>query len=199
MKNHLFDRLNSTAPSAIDLTKVENHDRKNIFKNYFNEEEKITILSNKESIENNFQNNIVIHQRDPNHCNNNILNDLLDEDEMCRICHSESGILISPCICQGSMGFIHDNCLMEWIKTSGKRTCELCGTKYQAKKQIVWNLMKWSKPQIGGIIYFKLLLLFLNTTLLHNCLSILSGRKFIKRIFEMKLSPRYHDILPICK
>ncbi|CEF61246.1 Zinc finger, RING-CH-type domain and Zinc finger, RING/FYVE/PHD-type domain-containing protein [Strongyloides ratti] len=198
MKNNILDRLNSSAPSIINLTKVKDNERKNIFKNHTNHEEMITISDTIDKVDNDWQRNVMTTQRNIPPCNNSIFHDLFDDDEeMCRICHSESGILISPCICQGSMGFIHDNCLIEWIKTSGKRTCELCGTKYHAKKKMIWNFFKWSKPNIDCLIYFKAILVFLNIILLQNCLSIINERKFFKRIFIMKLLPRYHDILPL--
>ena len=40
---------------------------------------------------------------------------------MCRICLSEEendeDPLIAPCNCQGSAGFIHVNCLRQWLAT----------------------------------------------------------------------------------
>uniref|UniRef100_A0A0K0FLZ2 RING-CH-type domain-containing protein n=1 Tax=Strongyloides venezuelensis TaxID=75913 RepID=A0A0K0FLZ2_STRVS len=197
MKSHSLDRLNSSAPPYVDLTKEKRYGKKDNPEKYFLNEGKEQILEGNEKSSNGCTNDKII-QRHMNNCNNGICNDLLeDNDEMCRICHSETGILISPCICQGSMGFIHDNCLTEWIKTSGKRICELCGTKYEAKKEIVWNVMAWSKPYIGGIEYFKVILLSQNILLLQNSLLILIDRKFIKRIFKEKLLPRYHDVPPI--
>lgn len=49
--------------------------------------------------------------------------------DMCRICHCEAdaeNALISPCYCAGSLRFVHQACLQQWIKSSDTRCCELC-------------------------------------------------------------------------
>lgn len=48
---------------------------------------------------------------------------------MFRICHCEGGPelpLITPCYCSGSLRYVHQNCLQQWIKSSNIRCCELC-------------------------------------------------------------------------
>lgn len=50
----------------------------------------------------------------------------------CRICHCEGddeSPLITPCHCTGSLRFVHQSCLQQWIKSSDTRCCELC--KYE--------------------------------------------------------------------
>ncbi|KAL8616910.1 hypothetical protein ACOMHN_041829 [Nucella lapillus] len=53
---------------------------------------------------------------------------------MCRICHSgadhDDKPLISPCLCLGSLKYVHVSCLQIWLRRSGKRTCELCQFTY---------------------------------------------------------------------
>ncbi|CAF98700.1 unnamed protein product, partial [Tetraodon nigroviridis] len=51
--------------------------------------------------------------------------------DCCRICHCEGdeGPLITPCHCTGSLRFVHQSCLQQWIKSSDTRCCELC--KYE--------------------------------------------------------------------
>lgn len=47
----------------------------------------------------------------------------------CRICHCEGDDecpLIMPCRCTGSLSFVHQACLNQWIKSSDTRCCELC-------------------------------------------------------------------------
>lgn len=49
-----------------------------------------------------------------------------------RICHCEGddeSPLITPCHCTGSLHFVHQSCLQQWIKSSDTRCCELC--KYE--------------------------------------------------------------------
>lgn len=48
---------------------------------------------------------------------------------LCRICHCEGDDdcpLIMPCRCTGSLSFVHQGCLNQWIKSSDTRCCELC-------------------------------------------------------------------------
>lgn len=46
-----------------------------------------------------------------------------------RICHCEGDSevpLIAPCYCAGSLRYVHQACLQQWIKSSNIRSCELC-------------------------------------------------------------------------
>jgi E3 ubiquitin-protein ligase DOA10 len=58
----------------------------------------------------------------------------MDEEKECRVCRededSAENPLYAPCLCSGSILFCHENCLVEWLKRSGKDYCELCKTKY---------------------------------------------------------------------
>lgn len=49
--------------------------------------------------------------------------------DICRICHCEGSSdapLISPCCCSGSLKYVHQKCLQQWIKSSQTRSCEVC-------------------------------------------------------------------------
>jgi hypothetical protein len=50
------------------------------------------------------------------------------EGDACRICHcgNETEVLISPCLCTGTVKHIHHSCLMDWLKRCVKTKCELC-------------------------------------------------------------------------
>eukprot|EP00933_Yihiella_yeosuensis_P051163 TRINITY_DN49022_c0_g1_i1.p1 TRINITY_DN49022_c0_g1~~TRINITY_DN49022_c0_g1_i1.p1 ORF type:complete len:335 (-),score=28.10 TRINITY_DN49022_c0_g1_i1:253-1257(-) len=64
----------------------------------------------------------------------------------CRVCHGavqENGkdVLLSPCLCDGSVRWIHRKCLDHWRLQSSKMTdratnCELCG--YQYRFEMEW-------------------------------------------------------------
>ncbi|KAL3843909.1 hypothetical protein ACJIZ3_001312 [Penstemon smallii] len=65
--------------------------------------------------------------------NNNINRyDLLDEDEeedVCRICRNPGEVdnpLRYPCACSGSIKFVHQDCLLQWLNHSNARQCEVC-------------------------------------------------------------------------
>jgi E3 ubiquitin-protein ligase DOA10 len=52
----------------------------------------------------------------------------------CRVCRSGAEIgrpLFFPCMCSGSIGAVHQDCLEAWLEHSKKDTCELCYTKYE--------------------------------------------------------------------
>ncbi|XP_077982341.1 E3 ubiquitin-protein ligase MARCHF6-like [Glandiceps talaboti] len=55
------------------------------------------------------------------------------EGDICRVCRSEGASdrpLFHPCICTGSIKFIHQDCLLQWLKHSKKEYCELCKHKF---------------------------------------------------------------------
>ena len=57
-----------------------------------------------------------------------------DDDNECRVCRGgpeDDRPLYTPCLCRGSIGQVHQNCLEEWLAHSNKEICELCYTKYQ--------------------------------------------------------------------
>ncbi|CAF1215439.1 unnamed protein product [Rotaria sordida] len=63
----------------------------------------------------------------------NTENDAADVD-ICRVCRCEATTdrpLFYPCLCHGSIRFVHDDCLIQWLKISRKEECELCGTKFR--------------------------------------------------------------------
>lgn len=64
-----------------------------------------------------------------------------------RICHCEGddeSPLITPCHCTGSLRFVHQSCLQQWIKSSDTRCCELCKyefimeTKLKPLRKVSW-------------------------------------------------------------
>ena len=60
-----------------------------------------------------------------------------DEGDYCRICRGEADPaqpLYFPCKCSGSIKFVHQDCLMEWLSHSQKKYCELCKTPFRFTK-----------------------------------------------------------------
>ncbi|XP_033891132.3 uncharacterized protein LOC117421180 isoform X2 [Acipenser ruthenus] len=81
---------------------------------------------------------------------------LVDEDwnddleEACRICHCEGddeSPLITPCRCTGTLHFVHQACLHQWIKSSDTRCCELCKYDFIMETKLK-PLCKWEKLQM---------------------------------------------------
>lgn len=54
----------------------------------------------------------------------------------CRICRCDGDEnLLSPCKCSGSAGWVHESCLMRWLKLSHSSQCEVCFQEIVVKKR----------------------------------------------------------------
>ncbi|ELK08323.1 E3 ubiquitin-protein ligase MARCH1 [Pteropus alecto] len=76
--------------------------------------------------------------------------DVSDNLEVCRICHcegDEESPLITPCRCTGTLRFVHQSCLHQWIKSSDTRCCELCKYDFIMETKLK-PLRKWEKLQM---------------------------------------------------
>lgn len=61
----------------------------------------------------------------------------IEDPDTCRICRGEGSPeepLFYPCKCSGSIKFVHQSCLMEWLSHSQKKYCELCKTPFRFTK-----------------------------------------------------------------
>ncbi|XP_021565363.1 E3 ubiquitin-protein ligase MARCH1 isoform X1 [Carlito syrichta] len=73
-----------------------------------------------------------------------------DNLDVCRICHcegDEESPLITPCRCTGTLRFVHQSCLHQWIKSSDTRCCELCKYDFIMETKLK-PLRKWEKLQM---------------------------------------------------
>uniref|UniRef100_H3AD72 RING-type E3 ubiquitin transferase n=1 Tax=Latimeria chalumnae TaxID=7897 RepID=H3AD72_LATCH len=73
-----------------------------------------------------------------------------DDLDICRICHCEGddeSPLITPCRCTGTLRFVHQSCLHQWIKSSDTRCCELCKYDFIMETKLK-PLRKWEKLQM---------------------------------------------------
>ena len=81
-------------------------------------------------------------------------------DDICKICHcssEESGMpLITPCLCAGSIKFVHQECLMKWMKSSTSKTCELCKHKITTDQKMKpfteWERVNGTKSECGDLL-----------------------------------------------
>eukprot|EP01064_Diplonema_japonicum_P002864 TRINITY_DN11854_c0_g3_i1.p1 TRINITY_DN11854_c0_g3~~TRINITY_DN11854_c0_g3_i1.p1 ORF type:complete len:399 (+),score=51.85 TRINITY_DN11854_c0_g3_i1:60-1199(+) len=86
------------------------------------------------------------------------------EPAVCRLCFddeetTETGKLFSPCLCTGSMRYIHVTCLNRWRTRSQKETsyyqCDQCRFKYNLQKA------KWAEFLLDARLYKTVAVLFL--------------------------------------
>lgn len=94
----------------------------------------------------------------------------LDEPDTCRICRGEGSQeepLFYPCKCSGSIKFVHQNCLMEWLSHSQKKHCELCKTPF--------HFTKLYQPNMPSTVPLPV---FLRQAAIHTWKSLLTWSRF---------------------
>lgn len=76
--------------------------------------------------------------------------------DTCRICHCDiseydvTSAMISPCLCAGSMKYVHQACLQKWLKNSDKKSCELCHFDYKMTTKLK-PFPKWERLQMTRV------------------------------------------------
>lgn len=83
------------------------------------------------------------------------MTDHSEEDLTCRICFergSNDRELLHPCKCSGSMKFVHQECLLHWLKTSQleEKSCNLCNHTFRYKKKYGFGMKR--KPVSSELI-----------------------------------------------
>ena len=94
-----------------------------------------------------------------------------EEGDYCRICRVEATAeqpLFYPCKCSGSIRFVHQDCLMEWLSHSQKKYCELCKTPFTFTK-----LYNPSMPEQLPVA------LFLRQLVIHSARGLLKWTRFL--------------------
>ncbi|EME45108.1 hypothetical protein DOTSEDRAFT_43512 [Dothistroma septosporum NZE10] len=94
--------------------------------------------------------------------------------ETCRICRSEGTPdepLFYPCKCSGSIKFVHQECLMEWLSHSHKKHCELCKTPFRFTKLYDANMPK----TLPWHVFIGRACLHLATMFVRGCRGLLVG------------------------
>lgn len=156
-KKFLEERMNSYNLKEGDILRIGRITIKiktiKFNKNKYNNKSNKDIIDNNSNKDNNISFNTNVNVKEANSQANN--NKLYEKEEaqkskICRICYLEDDTidnpLIQPCICSGSMKYIHLDCLKHWIQTSifvkiedyddcsiylyNTPECELCKTKY---------------------------------------------------------------------
>ncbi|PGH08952.1 E3 ubiquitin-protein ligase MARCH6 [Blastomyces parvus] len=108
---------------------------------------------------------------DPAFAANTAANRSVDESDTCRICRgegTEEEQLFYPCKCSGSIKFVHQECLMQWLSHSQKKYCELCKTPFRFTKLYDPNMPKELPAPV-----------FLKELILHGGRSLLTWLRFV--------------------
>lgn len=97
----------------------------------------------------------------------------MSEDEaVCRMCHGESEPperpLYFPCKCSGSIRYVHQDCLLRWLKTKANNIsnskCELCGESYKFRK--IYALTGSEPPKLSVIEFLQAIVPFAKKTII---------------------------------
>lgn len=97
------------------------------------------------------------------------------QGDICRVCRSEGASdrpLFHPCICMGSIKFIHQDCLTQWMRYSRKEYCELCGHRFSfipiyspdmprmlPVTDVFYGLLKSITRAIKGYVHFTIVVI----------------------------------------
>ncbi|VDO80420.1 unnamed protein product [Haemonchus placei] len=118
------------------------------------------------------------------------------ERRACRICQSESGEMVRPCGCAGTMGDIHEVCLSRWVAMSNKDQCEICQEKYARSGRTIKPLSKWERPHFGSEntlrhqLTFEILSLMLIAALSYSIIYMINlcdERMFLERMSTLPI------------
>ncbi|CAB3976542.1 E3 ubiquitin- ligase MARCH4-like [Paramuricea clavata] len=67
-------------------------------------------------------------------------------DLECRICHDAEGQdLISPCHCAGTSKWVHESCIIKWIRHTKTKQCEICTCPITVKRKKK-PIDQWTRP-----------------------------------------------------
>lgn len=89
----------------------------------------------------------------------------------CRICLETSGELVSICGCNGSLKYVHKNCIEQWIAYNGNiNICELCNKEYNIQLNTIkvptcYNQRMLIKLYLLCIIIFVIIIVLFTTYL----------------------------------
>lgn len=64
---------------------------------------------------------------------------------------SSTNALFHPCRCSGSIKYVHEECLIQWLRHSKRKKCEVCGTEYTFRK-----IYSEDAPKVLGMSEFIL-------------------------------------------
>jgi len=116
-------------------------------------------------------------------------------EKKCRVCYEASNSLIEPCNCNGSMKYIHKECLFKWIKEKNNNecVCEVCNCQYN-----FINKFKIIPIELVVRVTSAFLLIFNNainidiyarSLLLYKTITTLSEITFeVSNLFELKIT-----------
>lgn len=117
--------------------------------------------------------------------------------DFCRICHEADNIspLLTPCMCSGSLRYVHEMCLIQWLTASETNSCELCKFPFIMQSKI--------KPFNEVFEDLVISLLKALRMFLHNTIEVLRASIFFLNILDfldnVNVNRIFFDHLCQCK
>jgi hypothetical protein len=89
-----------------------------------------------------------------------------EADAACRICYGEQdqGVMFRPCLCAGSMAYVHVDCLDRWRSSGGHHAefvCPSCKYRYNLKSfhRAGWLALPWVVPLLTGFMFLTCIII----------------------------------------
>lgn len=87
-----------------------------------------------------------------------------EESAVCRICFfgEDKRPLLKPCHCRGTIGYVHKECLQQWITRTADGKCQICHFQFTVRKQSkpFWRLLGDPEARRNVLGYLALGALF---------------------------------------
>lgn len=104
--------------------------------------------------------------------------------EICRICFgsesSDGNRLVRPCLCNGSVAFMHETCLRHWVESRAQTepTCEICKARLRIETTTVnsWSFCAFLRSSACLIIPLSIPMLVVLIVTITNVVDDLSDR-----------------------
>jgi len=115
-----------------------------------------------------------------------------DSEPCCRICFSSEGELVSPCCCDGSMRYVHLDCLSEWrfrsMHTDSFVRCDQCKYRYKIRKTWLGLMLRSSLCLSLMSIAIVVTLCLLGTVVFKLLDALIVGKRLNEFVLGPKLS-----------
>ena len=110
-----------------------------------------------------------------------------NETTCCWICFGTENLSsVEVCYCKGNDSYVHNDCLLKWICSSGKTKCCKCNCEYNIIKDYSYNLLAYFSPFLTlALVSLSLVVLFHYTLCVYTSIPVLSVYSLRIIMFEI--------------
>jgi hypothetical protein len=107
----------------------------------------------------------------------------------CWICFGTENLFKKDvCYCKGDDSFVHIECLLKWINTSGKKNCCKCNYQYELASEYTLKILEYFHPFFFIVLIFLCLLVFVHMIVIYSLqVEVVSMQSFRLFIIELDL------------